>query len=53
MNNKRPGEGLHIVWEILVKGIQYRLRQWHEYRCRKGKHDWEEQEESTLETKCR
>ena len=24
MNEKRPGEGLHIIWEIIRKGIEYR-----------------------------
>lgn len=27
MNNKRPGEGLHILWEIISKGIEYRWKQ--------------------------
>ena len=47
------GEGMHILWEIIVKGVQYRIAEWHKKRCAKGKHDWEDQEESTLETGCK
>jgi hypothetical protein len=53
MNQRRSGEGLHILWEIITKGIQYRIAEYHAKRCAKGKHSWEEKADFVDRTKCK